>query len=159
MMQMKANSFLYVNMHSLKVTDVNDPDALEFVHLFLKGQSFLYNQIRKMVGSMIQVFHGMLDREIIQKFHKDDTVNVAMAPGDGLMLEKVGYDKYNTLPQTKEPVMLKLVSQKKEVDRFRDEIVQYIAKREIKDRAFTSWLSWLDDNRDDYYIEFYNNNN
>jgi tRNA U38,U39,U40 pseudouridine synthase TruA len=65
MMQMKAQSFMYVNVHSLQVTDVNDPDALEFVHLFLKGQSFLYNQIRKMVGSMIQVFHGMLDREII----------------------------------------------------------------------------------------------
>ena len=123
MMQMKAQSFMYVNVNSLQVTDANDPDALEFVHLFLKGQSFLYNQIRKMVGSMIQVFHGMLDREIIQKFHKNETMNVAMAPGDGLMLEKVGYDKYNTLPQTKEPVMLKLVSQKHEVDRFRDGIV------------------------------------
>ena len=65
MMQMKAQSFMYVNVNSLQVTDANDPDALEFVHLFLKGQSFLYNQIRKMVGSMIQVFHGMLDREII----------------------------------------------------------------------------------------------
>ena len=39
------------------------------------------------------------------------------------MLEKVGYDKYNSLSTTALPVMLKLVSQKEEVDTFRKEIV------------------------------------
>ena len=43
-------------------------------------------------------------------------MEVALAPGDGLMLEKVGYDKYNLLPETKDPVSLKLETQKKEVD-------------------------------------------
>jgi len=55
-----------------------------------------------------------------------------MAPGDGLLCEKVAYDKYNELPTTKDPIMLKLKLQKLEVDSFRDEIVQYIAEREIK---------------------------
>lgn len=41
----------------------------------------------------------MLDpAEFLPKTFKDELMQIAMAPGDGLMLEKVGYDKYNTLP-------------------------------------------------------------
>ena len=62
-----------------------------------------------------------------------------MAPGDGLLLEKVGYDKYNALSTTHEPVMLRLVSQKKEVDNFREELLCFIAQREFTQKAFTTW--------------------
>jgi hypothetical protein len=48
--------------------------------------------------------------------------------------------------------MLKLVSQKKEVDEYRENILSYIARREITDKAFTCWLSWFDDNKEDYYV-------
>ena len=61
MMEMKAEEFMYVNSETFAVTDAEDPKAIEFVRFFLKGQSFLFNQIRKMVGCMIQVFHGNLD--------------------------------------------------------------------------------------------------
>ena len=50
---MEANEFMYVNTETLKVTTVDDPKGIEFVRFYLKGQSFLYNQIRKMVGCMI----------------------------------------------------------------------------------------------------------
>jgi len=49
--------------------------------------------------------------------------------------------------------MLKMVTQKKEVDEFRDEIVSYIARRELDNKAFTCWLSWFDDNREEYYVQ------
>lgn len=108
MIEMKASEYMYVNMTTFKVTNKEDPQALEFVHFYLKGQSFLYNQIRKMVGCMIQVCHGMLDKQFIANTHRDNVMEVVLAPGDGLMLEKVGYDKYNLLPETKQPVSLKL---------------------------------------------------
>jgi tRNA U38,U39,U40 pseudouridine synthase TruA len=53
MMEMEASEYRYVNRHTLKVTDSEDPEGIEFVRFYLKGQSFLYNQIRKMVGCMI----------------------------------------------------------------------------------------------------------
>jgi len=53
MMAMEASEFRYVNKKTFKVTTEDDPDGLEFVRFYLKGQSFLYNQIRKMVGVMI----------------------------------------------------------------------------------------------------------
>jgi|LakMenE01Jun11ns_1017448.scaffolds.fasta_scaffold8984359_1 hypothetical protein len=42
--------------------------------------------------------------------HRDNAMTVALAPGEGLLLEEVNYDKYNHLPATKQPVMIKFVS-------------------------------------------------
>lgn len=53
MLELKASDYMYVNTKTLEVTEHSDKDALEFVHFYLRGQSFLYNQIRKMIGSMI----------------------------------------------------------------------------------------------------------
>ena len=53
MMELRANDYMYVNQDTFKHTDASDPRAIEFVHFYLKGQSFLYNQIRKMVGSIV----------------------------------------------------------------------------------------------------------
>ena len=105
-----------------------------------------------MVGCMIQVFHGNLGANFVSNTHKDNVMEVALSPGDGLLLERVAYDQYNRMPTTQEPVMLKLVSQEEEVQKFREYVVSYIAKRELKDNAFTCWLCWLDDNREEFYI-------
>lgn len=95
MIEMEASEFRYVNRKTFKVTEASDPDGIEFVRFYLKGQSFLYNQIRKMVGCMIQVFHGGLGDQFVENTHKDNVMMVAIAPGDGLLCEKVAYDKYN----------------------------------------------------------------
>lgn len=50
---LEANEYIYINKFTNEVTDSSDKDAIEFVHFFLKGQSFLYNQIRKMIGVII----------------------------------------------------------------------------------------------------------
>ena len=84
--------------------------------------------------------------------HKNNVMEVALSPGDGLLLERVAYDKYNTLPNTPEPVMIKFVSQEEEIFEYRKIIVSYIARREIIDKAFTCWLCWFDDKREDYYV-------
>lgn len=126
---------------------------MEFVHFYLRGQSFLYNQIRKMIGSIVQVFRGNLDETFISNTFRDNFLNVCLAPGDGLLLEQVCYDKYNSLNDNKKgEIMLKYVSQSKEVRQFREEIVGHIAKRELVHKAFSRWLCQFDDYCDDYYI-------
>ena len=37
MMELKANDYMYVNQKTFEVTNSDDPEALEFVHFFLKG--------------------------------------------------------------------------------------------------------------------------
>ena len=74
MMTMTANEFMYVNKDTLEVTEEADANAIEFVHFFLKGQSFLFNQIRKMVGCMVQVYHGKLGPAFVENAHRDNTL-------------------------------------------------------------------------------------
>lgn len=154
MIEMCADRYVYVNQDTGLRTDENDPRAMEFVHLFLKGQSFLFNQIRKMVGCMVQICRGQLGKGFIANCHRNNNLQIALSPGDGLLLEKVAYDKYNYLPQTTAPIHISLVSTKKEIEDFRNEIASFIAGRELKDQAFTRWLSWFDDNRENHYIDF-----
>ena len=64
-----------------------------------------------MIGVVIQIFRGDLEDKFIANTLKDNVVNVALAPGDGLLLEKVGYDKYNSLENNKKNnIMVQLVS-------------------------------------------------
>ena len=82
----------------------------------------------------------MEDRFLANTF-TDNYVNVCLAPGDGLLLEQVCYDKYNSVNDNKKSeIMLKLVAQSAEVKLFREDIVRHIAKREMADHAFTRWL-------------------
>jgi hypothetical protein len=94
-----------------------------------------------MIGSIIQVFRGSLEDDFLLHTFKDNFLNVCLAPGDGLLLEEVRYDKYNSLNDNKKgEIMLKYVAQSQEVRLFREGIVKHIAKRELVDRAFSRWL-------------------
>jgi tRNA pseudouridine38-40 synthase len=111
MKRLKADTFMYINKDTLDVTDKDDPNSIEFIHFFLKGQAFLYNQIRKMVGLIIQVFRGNLEDEFIANAFTDNFVNVCLAPGDGLLLEQVCYDNYNNYnDHKKSEIMLRHVT-------------------------------------------------
>ena len=108
MIDLTANEYMYINKETFKVSTAEDPKALEFVKFYLKGQSFLYNQIRKMVGCIVQVIHGQLDADHHMKnSFTNNGVLIALSPGDGLMLEKVGYDRYNEYnTQKKSDIMI-----------------------------------------------------
>ena len=56
--------------------------------------------------------HGQLDADHFMKnSFTNNGVNVVLAPGDGLMLEKVAYDKYNeNNTQKKNDVMIQRVN-------------------------------------------------
>jgi hypothetical protein len=43
MIELTADDFMYINKNTFEVSSADDPDALEFIHFFLKGQAFLYN--------------------------------------------------------------------------------------------------------------------
>jgi len=61
-----------------------------------------------MVGSVVQIFHGDLDaKHFMDNSFTNNGVLVALAPGDGLMLEKVSFERYNqNNDQKKNEVMI-----------------------------------------------------
>ncbi|CAM6000955.1 unnamed protein product [Sphagnum balticum] len=69
---------------------------MEFVKIRVKGQSFMLHQIRKMIGLAIAVMRGYATHETIYNAFNIIRIDIPKAPGLGLMLEEVHYDRYNT---------------------------------------------------------------
>lgn len=59
------------------------------------GQSFMLHQIRKMVGVIIAICRGVAKHDVIERAWQPDRLDLPIAPGLGLVLEEVHYDKYN----------------------------------------------------------------
>lgn len=68
--------------------------GIEFAILRVRGQSFMMHQIRKMIGMLLAVIRGLTTEETIQSSFGIEKVNVPRAPGLGLMLDYVHYERY-----------------------------------------------------------------
>lgn len=70
-------------------------DDVEFCVLKVNGQSFMLHQIRKMVGLVIAVLKGIASEDTITKALSVEKINIPRAPGLGLVLDYVHYERYN----------------------------------------------------------------
>uniref|UniRef100_A0AAV2IXB0 Pseudouridylate synthase 1 homolog n=1 Tax=Knipowitschia caucasica TaxID=637954 RepID=A0AAV2IXB0_KNICA len=67
----------------------------EFAEITVRGQSFMMHQIRKMIGLVIAVVKGYATDDVIERSWGKEKVDVPKAPGLGLVLERVHFDRYN----------------------------------------------------------------
>lgn len=67
----------------------------EFAVITVRGQSFMLHQIRKMIGLVIAVMKGYASEEVMERSWGKEKVDVPKAPGLGLVLERVHFDRYN----------------------------------------------------------------
>ncbi|XP_038588920.1 tRNA pseudouridine synthase A isoform X2 [Micropterus salmoides] len=67
----------------------------EFAVITVRGQSFMLHQIRKMIGLVIAVVKGYAKEEVMERSWGQEKVDVPKAPGLGLVLERVHFDRYN----------------------------------------------------------------
>lgn len=67
----------------------------EFAVITVRGQSFMMHQIRKMIGLVIAVIKGYAKEDVMERSWKQEKVDVPKAPGLGLILERVHFDRYN----------------------------------------------------------------
>ena len=61
----------------------------------IRGQSFIYHQIRKIIGIMAQVLHGDLKDQFIDNSFYQNAVAIWLAPPQGLFLNRVTFEAYN----------------------------------------------------------------
>ena len=66
-----------------------------FYRFRIRGQSFIYHQIRKMIGIMVQVIQEDLKDNFIDNSFYQNSVNIWLAPPQGLFLDRVTFDAYN----------------------------------------------------------------
>lgn len=79
--------------------EAHDPvvmDGMEWIPTQVLGQSFLLHQIRKMVSVAIDVGRGAAPLDVMDRaLAKDGTMNVHVAPAQGLFLEMSYFGGYN----------------------------------------------------------------
>lgn len=70
------------------------PGLPDYVIVGMTGQSFILNQIRKMVGLTVAIVRGDVAHDAAFPAVFDSKCNVPLAPGNGLFLEGVVFDRY-----------------------------------------------------------------
>nr|XP_023016254.1 tRNA pseudouridine synthase A [Leptinotarsa decemlineata] len=117
-------------------------EGVEFAILKVHGQSFMLHQIRKMVGCIIAIVRGFATEEVIHNSFKPEKICIPRAPGLGLMLEYVHYDRYNFRygeDGTHEKLTWEDVEN--EVNEFRDKyIFPTIINKEIEGEEMLQWI-------------------
>ncbi|XP_068561979.1 pseudouridylate synthase 1 homolog [Cebidichthys violaceus] len=68
---------------------------IQFAVITVRGQSFMLHQIRKMIGLVIAVTKRYAKEEVMERSWGHNKVDVPKAPGLGLVLERVHFDRYN----------------------------------------------------------------
>ncbi|KAM3599873.1 uncharacterized protein V6R79_013259 [Siganus canaliculatus] len=68
---------------------------VEFAVITVRGQSFMLHQIRKMIGLVIAVVKGYAKEHVMEQSWGQEKVDVPKAPGLGLVLERVHFDRYS----------------------------------------------------------------
>lgn len=118
--------------------------GIEFARIYIKGQSFLYHQIRKMIGALFMVMqHGAPESYIDESFIMKD-MNIPTAPGEGLLLHHVGYNWKKSRVRQK-PMPIPVWEEKLEdVELFRRGLLDQISNDERSNYCFTHWMAWMD---------------
>lgn len=123
----------------------NGEKKIEFLVARVKGQSFMLHQIRKMIGLAIAVMRGFVDRSGITRAFGTERLDVPIAPGLGLLLEEVHYERYNKkyggdgVHET-----LKWDELNDEITSFKKEFIYpRIITTELEAKSMFDWLSTL----------------
>ncbi|XP_059485326.1 pseudouridylate synthase 1 homolog [Neocloeon triangulifer] len=120
-------------------------DGMEFIECQVKGNSFMMHQIRRMVAVAISVVKGMVEPEIINKAYTELRLNLPMAPGLGLILQEVHYDKYNkTVKKLGFHEPLTWEAEEEAVAKFKkDFILPTIIDGEKNGKSMLNWITTL----------------
>lgn len=142
------NRFI-MNMY---ISDVFVHDSVEFVVISIHGQSFMYNQIRKMIGLLVGIVRGInhITVGIFNNIYTWNKYHIPTAPALGLLLNRTIYRGYD-LRCINNPSMLQHESLEHayqriaiQTDQFkRQRIYTQICTQESSEHSFDNWLQSL----------------
>ncbi|XP_078524098.1 pseudouridylate synthase 1 homolog [Lissotriton helveticus] len=120
-------------------------EGWEFVVIKVKGQSFMMHQIRKMIGLVVAVVKGYASEDILERSWGQEKVDIPKAPGLGLVLEQVHFEKYNRRfgNDGMHEALEWVVEEAKIADFKEDYIYPTIIQTEREEKSMASWLGTL----------------
>ncbi|XP_045503850.1 tRNA pseudouridine synthase A isoform X1 [Colias croceus] len=113
---------------------------VEFAEMLVKGQSFMLHQIRKMIGLVIVIARGQAEPSMMERVFGKDKVMIPTAPGLGLMLDKVHYERYDAKFKDSHE-SLTWDDMEEEIELFkRQQIHPTVIRGEIEGKSMACWL-------------------
>ena len=127
---------------------VVDEFGMEWIPTQVTGQSFLLNQIRKMICMASEVARGAADMDIMELSFSKDRIQTGVAPAQGLFLDMSFFDAYNKnrLPEGVDPIKWHENEDGKNlaatrIQEFKEKVVmKHIMKEEFEERNFIKYL-------------------
>jgi len=120
-------------------------EGMEWCLIRVKGQSFMLHQIRKMLGMAFAIVRGHTSVSKIEETWGMERIDIPRAPGLGLVLDQIHYDRYNKRYGSDgihEP--LSWEKQEEDIVKFREEFVfKDIVDTEISTKSMFEWMSVL----------------
>ena len=119
-----------------------EKNGMEWSVITVKGQSFMLHQIRKMIGLAIAIARGHTGLKTLEEAWDINKIDIPRAPGLGLMLDTVHFDKYNQrFANDGLHEGLDWVGQQEAVEKFKEEFIfADIMETEMKEKSMMSWM-------------------
>ncbi|CAD8092727.1 unnamed protein product [Paramecium sonneborni] len=113
----------------------NEENYLKFTIL---GNSFMYHQIRKMIGTIYQIIQEKKDLEFIKQTFSEKQHSLYIAPQQGLYLREIKFFGYNMKPDIPQKLEYDF-KQQILIDEFEDELMKYICDQYERENIFEEW--------------------
>lgn len=142
------------NMKSVVATGPFLLGEKQYIQVSLCGSSFLYNQIRKMMGLAIIVMRGMQKESLVDDaLSKDYFIKIPVAPGHCLMLDTPEFYNYDKkIPKVGPFTPLTFEKINEEAEKYKKEVVlQEIVRIDKEKREFPDWLFLVQHDKHDLF--------
>jgi tRNA pseudouridine38-40 synthase len=139
------------HIYELTCDEIIEFDSFQAIKFKIIGQSFLYNQIRKMIGAIIDICRTCRDMEYLENSFLANKMDIPKAPAEGLYLRRIDYSRYNDRKLTKKNNLFWSEGDDKEMEDFRAELWKHIEKSEKDERSFSKWLWKFDNQKENTY--------
>jgi tRNA pseudouridine38-40 synthase len=139
------------HIYEFSCDELIDFESFQAIKFKIVGQSFLYNQIRKMIGSVIEVCRDTRDSTFLENSILANKIDIPKAPAEGLYLFRIDYSKYNDRKLTKKNSVFLTESDEKEMEDFRLGLIKHIELMEVQEKSFSKWLWKYDNMKENIY--------
>lgn len=130
------------HINDIRCDELFIENDIEFARIIVTGQSFMLHQIRRMVGFSLAVIREVVGDDMLKRSLTKEVFHTPTAPGLGLMLERLHFDKYSNLFKNHDPLTFEEFDD--DVERFRREKIHpFIVETEIKEQSMVQWLEYL----------------
>eukprot|EP00981_Chlorochromonas_danica_P002112 scaffold424_cov165-Ochromonas_danica.AAC.12 len=92
----ESNAKRYITDFVCSDPYVESSNGIEWLRLSVLGQSFLFNQIRKMVAFAIDIARGLTTKDALSSALERKKMDIPLAPAMGLYLNDIFFDGYNS---------------------------------------------------------------